>query len=221
MTIVKICGVTSYEDAQQAARVGADMLGLNFYPPSPRCLRVEAAQAIVERLRAELGVRCPVLVGVFVDETAQAMRAIAQQVGLDFVQLSGDEGAAVLHDLNGLAFKAVQPADAAQALALAQLYAPLGPSDERAPALLLDAYHPSLRGGTGAQASTEIALVLAQAVPRLLLAGGLKPDNVAERVRTIRPWGVDVASGVEGAVPGRKDPHKVREFVMRAKSLED
>jgi len=221
MTIVKICGVTTYEDAQQAACAGADMLGLNFYPPSPRYLNPEAAQAIAQSLRAALGAACPVLVGVFVDEAAEVVRAIAEHVGLDFAQLSGDEDPATLQALDGLAFKAVQPADLAQALALVEAYAPLSPQDERAPSLLLDAYHPSLRGGTGAQASTEIALALAQAVPRLLLAGGLRPDNVAERVRAVRPWGVDVASGVEGTVPGRKDPHKVREFVVRAKSLED
>ena len=217
MTIVKICGVTTYEDAHQAASAGADMLGLNFYPPSPRYLTPQVARDMAQRLRAALGPRCPVLVGVFVDETAERVRAVVQQVGLDFVQLSGDESSEMLQILGGLAFKAVQPADLAQALFMAQAYAPLGPQDERAPSLLLDAYHPALRGGTGMQASTEIALALVQAVPRLLLAGGLKPDNVAERVRTVQPWGVDVASGVEGQTAGRKDWQKVRDFVVYAK----
>lgn len=217
MTVVKICGVTTYEDAHQAASAGADMLGLNFYPPSPRYLTPQVARDMAQRLRAALGPRCPVLVGVFVDETAERVSAVVQQVGLDFVQLSGDESPEMLQILGGLAFKAVQPADLAQALLMAQAYAPLSPQDERAPSLLLDAYHPALRGGTGMQASTEIALALVQAVPRLLLAGGLKPDNVAERVRTVQPWGVDVASGVEGQTAGRKDWQKVRDFVVYAK----
>ncbi|MCS6834532.1 MAG: phosphoribosylanthranilate isomerase [Anaerolineae bacterium] len=217
MTVVKVCGVTTYEDAHQAASAGADMLGLNFYPPSPRYLLPEAAQAIVERLRAALGSRCPVLVGVFVNEPSEAVRAVVQRVGLDFAQLSGDESPEALRDLSGLAFKAVQPADLAQALSMSQAYGSLGPQDERAPSLLLDAHHPGLRGGTGAQVSAEIALALRQAVSRLMLAGGLKPDNVAERVRAVQPWGVDVASGVEGETPGRKDSQKVRDFVVHAK----
>jgi phosphoribosylanthranilate isomerase len=87
------------------------------------------------------------------------------------------------------------------------------------PSLILDAYHPSLYGGTGEQASTDVALAVRDCVPRLMLAGGLTPENIAERVAAIRPWGVDVASGVENGTPGRKDHGKMRAFIDAIRSI--
>ncbi len=213
---VKICGLTTLEDAVMAVEAGADLLGFNFYPQSPRYIAPEAATAICDMLRAELGPDCPMLVGVFVNTTVSEISRITNQVGLDFAQLSGDETDDMLIELRGIAFKAIRPMNQAMALEDVEYFSQHLPGDERAPSLLLDAYHPKLFGGTGEQASTEVALGVKERIPRLMLAGGLTPENVAERVAAIRPWGVDVASGVEAGTPGVKDAAKVREFIAAA-----
>lgn len=218
MVKVKICGVTTYEDARAAAEVGVHMLGLNFFKRSPRFIQPAEAQAICDRLRAEMGAQCPVLVGVFVNEVLGHISGVMDKVGLDFAQLSGDESDALLAELKGIGYKAIQPANQAQALEDVAYFRPTFPSDGRIPSLLLDAYHPNLRGGTGEQVSLELAKAVKASVPRLLLAGGLTPENVAERVREVQPWGVDVASGVELDTPGRKDAAKMRAFVDAALS---
>lgn len=219
MTRIKICGVTTLDDALRCAEAEADLLGLNFYPPSPRYLSPERARQIVAGLRSLLGGACPLLVGVFVNQSAAAIAHILDEVGLDAAQLSGDEPPQTLAALDGRAFKALRPRDAAEALDAAPLFAAHAPRDERLPALLVDAYHPQLYGGTGEQASEKIARAITAVVPRLMLAGGLMPDNVAERIRAIRPWGVDVASGVERA-PGVKDIERVRVFIAAVKSAD-
>jgi phosphoribosylanthranilate isomerase len=219
VTVVKICGVTTLEDALAAAQAGADMLGLNFYPPSPRYLRPEVATAIVEGLRAALGDDCPTLGGVFANETPEQVRAIRRRVGLDFVQLSGDEPVSDLALLGGYSVKGLRPRDKDEALALAKRYHPHAPNSDALPSLLLDAYHPDLYGGTGEQASVEVAAAVRAVTPRLMLAGGLTPENVAARVRAIRPWGVDVASGVEGSIKGRKDAERMRAFVEAVRGV--
>lgn len=216
MTQVKICGVTTFDNALACAEAGADMLGFNFYRQSPRYIKPEAAQVICDDLRAALGTDCPVLVGVFANEVVGTMSAISIQVGLDFVQLSGDESDAMLRELRGIGFKAIRPANLAMALDDVDYFASTLPQNERAPSLLLDAYHPNLYGGTGDQASIEVALAVRERVPRLMLAGGLTPENVGQRVAAIRPWGVDVASGVESA-PGVKAIDRVQAFIEAAK----
>jgi phosphoribosylanthranilate isomerase len=216
---VKICGVTTLADALACAEAGADLLGLNFYPPSPRYLAPDAARTITDGLRAALAGACPVLVGVFVNETVSAVNRIMAEAGLDAAQLSGDESEQVLAGLAGRAFKGIRPRDAAEARAEAGVFAPHAPSNERLPALLVDAYHKALYGGTGEQTGLDVALAARGVVPRLLLAGGLTPDNVAARVRAIQPWGVDVASGVESE-PGIKDHDRVRAFIAAARSAE-
>lgn len=215
--IVKICGVTHVDDAMLAAERGADMIGLNFYPPSPRYLEPEQAAVISEHLREELGDSRPLLVGVFVNATYNQIDEIMNVAMLDFAQLSGDESDELLHELNGRGYKAIRPPNKALAVDDANYYRKEFIADERMPSLLLDAYHPKLYGGTGEQASVEVALAVKELVPRLMLAGGLTPENVGGRVAQIRPWGVDVASGVE-AEPGVKDPHKVETFIKAAKS---
>ena len=220
-TRVKICGVTTAEDALAAARAGADMLGLNFYPPSPRCLTPQQAQDIAASLRAETGARCPTLVGVFVNEEASRVADICEEVGLDAAQLSGDEAPEALRApaLRQIAaFKSLRPRSADAAQADARLYDLGAVEDERLPSLLLDAWHPDLYGGSGEQTLDDVARAVQAVAPRLMLAGGLNPENVAERVRSLRPWGVDVASGVECA-PGIKDAGKMRAFVAAAKGL--
>lgn len=218
MTKIKICGVRSLENALMTAEAGADLIGLNFYPPSPRSLELEAAREIVQGLRLALGADCPTLVGVFVNESAAEMRGIMAAAGLDFAQLSGDEPPAAVAGMSGRAFKAIRPrALDAAAQALAE-YAASFPTDERAPGILVDAYHPKLYGGSGETASLAVAAKIRQETPRLMLAGGLTPENVAERVRAIRPWGVDVASGVESGSPGIKDRRKLRAFIQAVRS---
>lgn len=212
MTRIKICGVTSLDDALRCAEAGADLLGLNFYSSSPRYLAPERARLIAAGLRVVLGTACPLLVGVFVNAAAAAIARILDDVGLDAAQLSGDEPPQTLAALDGRAFKALRPRDAAAAQDVARLFAAHAPRDERLPALLVDAYHPQLYGGTGETAGEDVARAALGVVPRVMLAGGLTPDNVAARVRAIRPWGVDVASGIERA-PGVKDMALVRAFI--------
>jgi phosphoribosylanthranilate isomerase len=214
---VKICGITNLDDAVTASEAGADMLGLNFYKPSLRYIEPDTAQKICDILRHELGDECPVLVGVFANETVANISIITNKVGLNFAQLSGDETDDMMVELRGIAFKAIRPMNLDFALDDVNYFAEHMPGDERAPSILLDTYHPKLYGGTGEAASIEVALAVKAEVPRLMLAGGLSPENVAERVTVIRPWGVDVASGVESGEAGIKDPEKVWDFVQAAK----
>lgn len=215
---VKICGVTTLEDALVASRAGADLLGLNFFQKSPRYLVPDAARMLCDSLRAELGTSCPLLVGVFVNEIVSKISVTMEQVGLNFAQLSGDESGEMLRELRGIGFKAIRPRTLSEALDDAAYFGAAVAVDERAPSLLLDAYHPQLYGGTGDQASTEVSLAVREKTPRLMLAGGLTPENVAARVAAVQPWGVDVASGVESGTPGRKDAAKVAAFVQAAKA---
>jgi phosphoribosylanthranilate isomerase len=219
MTRVKICGVTTLDDALRCAEAGADLLGLNFYPPSPRYLPPERARLLAAGLRSLLGTACPLLVGVFVNESAAAIARILDEVGLDAAQLSGDEPPDTLAALAGRAYKALRPRDMNEALDGAHSFAANTPRDERLPALLVDAYHPQLYGGTGEQASEDVARAVITVAPRVMLAGGLTPENVAARVRAIRPWGVDVASSVERA-PGVKDMERVRAFIAATRAAD-
>jgi phosphoribosylanthranilate isomerase len=160
-----------------------------------------------------------VIVGLFVNEEWQAIVAAGMMIDFDFAQLSGNESRDTLARLAGNAVKAIRPQNREEALAGIGAYVPYAPDDERMPSLILDAYHPTLYGGTGEQASTDVALAVKAHVPRLMLAGGLTPENVAERVAAIQPWGVDVASGVENGTPGRKDIGRMRGFVDAVRSV--
>jgi phosphoribosylanthranilate isomerase len=214
MTKVKICGITSLKDALVCAQAGVDMLGFNFFKQSPRYIAPDEAAAICQALRSELGKSVPVLVGIFVNEVVSKISAVASQVGLQFAQLSGDESDAMLAELRGMGYKGIRPMNSQMALDDVQYFGKTLPTSEQAPSLLLDAYHPKLYGGTGEQASVEVALAVKARVPRLMLAGGLTPDNVAGRVAAVQPWGVDVASGVEPADnPRVKDAERVRAFI--------
>lgn len=219
MTKIKICGIKTLEDALAASQVGADMLGLNFYAPSPRSITWPDAQKIIVDLRAQLGEACPLIVGLFVNESWQTVVAAGMVVDFDFAQLSGDEQSYTLARLAGNAVKAIRPQSHDEASACIDAFMPFSSDDVRMPSLILDAYHPTLYGGTGEQASTEVALAVKSRVPRLMLAGGLTPDNIAERVAAIQPWGVDVASGVENGTPGRKDSGKMRAFIDAVRSV--
>ncbi len=213
MTQIKICGLTSFDEALAAAQAGANLLGFNFYKKSPRYIMPEAAQPICDALRQQLGEKCPLLVGLFVNEIVSNVSAITNKVGLDCAQLSGDESDDMVKELRGLAFKAIRPVNATMALDDVNYYRPHFPTNEKMPSLLLDANQPGQYGGTGTTVNIELAQTVKTEVPRLMLAGGLTPDNVAAVIVQVQPWGVDVASGVESE-PGKKDAAKVRAFVQ-------
>ncbi len=222
MIYVKICGITNLEDARDAAGAGADFLGFIFYPKSPRYIAPEAAGEIVQAIRAEFSA-APRCVGVFVDESVDAVRTIMAAAHLDLAQLHGAETPAVIAALAPRAFKALRPQTLAEAQEAFAIYAP--PSSPStvyrlsftAPDLLVDAYHPQQMGGTGQVADLEITKWLAERC-RLLLAGGLTPDNVAGAIKQVNPWGVDVSSGVE-ASKGKKDHARVKAFIAAAKRV--
>ena len=218
MTKIKICGITNLDDALAAAEAGADYLGFIFYPPSKRSITVPACQAIVRTLRARAD--CPLLTGVFVNETAETMAQILRDCRLDLAQLSGEEVPSLVADegspLYGRSYKALRPSSLAEAEAEAEWYIP-PQRDPAHPALLIDTYHPTLRGGTGETGDWAMSAHLAQTIPGLMLAGGLNAANVAAAVRQVRPFAVDVASGVE-ASPGKKDQQAVRDFIHNART---
>ncbi|HTM22700.1 MAG TPA: phosphoribosylanthranilate isomerase [Kofleriaceae bacterium] len=202
--IVKICGVTRAADAAAAAAAGADWIGINFWPGSKRRATLEQAVAAAAAARAARpGV---VIVGVFVDEEPARIDEIAGRVGLDRVQLHGDEAPAVCAGLGARAFKALALGDAGD-LARLDAYG--------CDPILVDT--PSTgRGGSGVTGDWELARRAVATGRRILLAGGLTVDNVAAAVRAVGPWGVDVASGVESA-PGIKDPERVARFIEEAR----
>lgn len=214
---VKICGITNLEDALASAAAGADYLGFIFYAPSKRAISVPAATAIVQELRRLPQV--PQLVGVFVNETVDETARILVACQLDLAQLSGEEVPYLVGDkrseLYGRAYKAIRPQSLAEAEVEAEWYAVPFEAGVQ-PTLLLDSYHPALRGGTGITADWSMAAQLAQTYPGLMLAGGLTAENVATAVRQVRPFAVDVASGVE-ATSGMKDHDLVRTFIQRAR----
>ena len=208
MTRVKMCGNTRLDDARQAVEAGADLLGFIFYPKSPRRISIGDARAISRLLRGRA-----ILVGVFVNEPIEAVESALAEAELDLAQLHGEETLATVAAFGGVAFKAMKRATVAGASA--EDYAAAGPTNPSWPELLLDADHATLYGGTGQRADEGLAASLARG-HRLLLAGGLTPENVAAAIAAVQPWGVDVASGVE-AEPGRKDHARVTEFIAQTR----
>jgi len=198
---VKICGVRRLADAQAAVAAGADFLGLNFHPPSPRYLEPEAA--------AELAAALPgvALVGVFVDAPRARVEDIAARVGLTALQFSGDEDPAYCTGWPWRTMKALRLGAGVDGPALAARYA----TDY----LMVDTLVPGMMGGTGV--ALDPALARGLPAERLFLAGGLRPETVAEVVRRVRPYAVDVASGVESR-PGEKDHARLQDFIRRAKA---
>lgn len=213
---VKICGLANFEDAWVAVEAGADLLGFILYPMSPRYVTPEQVGAITQAIHTRCGDRSPRFVGVFVDATVDQLTHAMQVAGLDYAQLQGAESPEVLAALAGRAYKALRPTSVADAEETALRYAPLG--TQNGPGLLIDAYDVHEYGGTGKKADWHAAAALAQRYPRLMLAGGLNPANVAQAIRTVQPWAVDVASGVE-IEPRRKDHDAVRAFVAAANAI--
>ena len=213
---VKICGITRLDDALAAAEAGADMLGFNFYERSPRYIAPPECARVVTSLRDRGLVTCTV--GVFVNAPPEFVLSTLEMCALDLAQLHGDEPPAMLSLLDERAFKAIRPRTPAEARSAARRYTrdEAGSRALRQPALLLDAARAGQYGGTGATVDWSLARGLAATYP-ILLAGGLRLENVGEALRMVRPWGVDVASGVELA-PGRKDHKKVAQFVAAVRN---
>ena len=210
--IVKICGIRSVEAARAAAEAGADLLGFNFAPVSKRRVDLVTAQKAIEACRRAVG--APKMAGIFVNQPLHEVVETAREVGLDYVQLSGDEDApyclAVTDRAQRRLIKAVRLGDPRGTPDLDELG---GVAD----ALLADAAVANSYGGSGQAWRWDDATGLAARFP-VLLAGGLRPDNVTQAIRAVRPWGVDVASGVE--TDGQTDPRKVKAFIERVREHE-
>jgi len=205
MTKIKICGIKTVDDALAAIDLGADLIGFNFYPKSPRYVEVGVCRGIMSRVRQIGRVTC---VGVFVNASRGEIHATMDTCGLGLAQLHGDETVEFMESLEEKSFKAFRgiPADIN------------GFVREAAPAFLVDASVKGLYGGSGVTADWDGAAELAKRYP-LLMAGGLTPENVVGAVSRVRPWGVDVASGVESS-PGRKDPGRIKAFVQAVRDGE-
>ncbi len=206
---VKICGLTNLTDAQVAVDAGADFLGFILYANSPRYIAPRQVAELLAALEMPAHVQS---VGVFVNAPVEEIVAILDETGLDLAQLHGDEPESAIAALNGRGYKALRPTDSASAQQ-ASIFTPY--PKPSAPQLMLDAYHPTIFGGTGHQADWSLAASVVPTTPRLLLAGGLTAANVHSAIATVSPWGVDVASGVE-ASKGRKDHEQVRAFIANA-----
>ena len=204
MTKIKICGIKTTNDAIAAMDAGADLIGFNFYPKSPRYVEVGMVRNIMSVVRQIGRVKT---VGVFVNASVAEICATMETLGLNLAQLHGDETPELMHALDGHAFKAFRGIPESMN----------GFERQGAPALLVDAAVKGVYGGSGVTADWNGAAELAKKYP-LLLAGGLTPENVADAVRRVKPWGVDVASGVEFAL-GRKDANKMKKFVQAVRRL--
>jgi phosphoribosylanthranilate isomerase len=234
VTKIKICGITTLEDALVAVEAGADLLGFIFYEPSPRYVAPEVVREIMSVIRdrgretedreqypRSPGLRSPVFrpifVGVFVNTPMEIVAQTLDFCQLDAAQLHGEEPPEFVNHFEGRAFKAIRPQSQEEAERLTQKYLPCSPAP-LLPCFLLDAYHPHLYGGTGHVTDWTLAANIARCYP-IMLAGSLTPANVVEAIRAVQPWGVDVSSGVE-AEKGKKNHDKVRRFVEAVRLID-
>ena len=203
MGMVKICGITNIEDASAAIEYGANALGFIFHPGSPRAVSPDRAQKIISSLPPFV-----VTVGVFVNMESSEVCKIASNTGLNIIQLHGSESPEDYVSCRKV-IKAIRVKNITDLEAISGYKA--------ASAILLDTYSSNATGGTGQTFNWEIA-VEAKKLGRIILAGGLTPQNVEEAIKLVRPYGIDVASGVEGAQAGRKDHKKMKLFIERARA---
>jgi phosphoribosylanthranilate isomerase len=208
MVKVKICGITNFEDAVAATEAGADMLGFNFYRPSSRYIEPARAREIIDQLRETETSSSVQIVGVFVDESIDSVVRIVNETRLDAVQLHGDESPEFCAQLKSLlAGKTI-----IKALRVNGSFDPRTASSYSVQAIMLDAFHEQLRGGTGRVVDWDIARAVRDLVPQLFLSGGLSPENVAQAISRVEPFAVDACSLLESS-PGRKDAPRMQEFV--------
>jgi len=198
----KICGITTVEDALAAVAAGADALGFMFYEPSRRHVTSATVSEIIRELPPFIA-----KVGVFVNEEAQTVRQIAEECGLDTLQFHGSESPEFCRQFRLKVIKAFPIRNAESLSALA---------DYDRETWLLDSYVAGKPGGTGSQFNWDLATQATERPNKVLLAGGLTPENVVKAVQTVHPYGVDVSSGVESA-PGKKDHELIRRFIDAAR----
>jgi len=203
MIKIKICGITNLEDALAAAALGADALGFNFFKKSPRYIDPAKAAEIISQLP-------PIImpVGIFVNEREEKIREIQAQTCIQTIQLHGDESPEFCQRFGARVIKAFQVKDKESIKHMAQYH--VG-------AFLLDSYHGGVRGGTGETFDWHLAVV-AKTFGRVILAGGLTPENVAEAVKLVQPYGVDVATGIERE-KGVKDHVKLKKFITEVRGV--
>jgi len=216
MVKIKICGITNLEDARAAIEAGTDMLGFNFYRASPRFIEPKNARAIIELLRsdAELSMRKVTMVGVFVDEVSpESLAGVAKEAGVDAVQLHGDDSVEFCKAVKTLLGDRIL----IKVLRVGDEFEPTEAARYDVDAIMLDAFHSELRGGTGRLVDWEIARRTVERVPRLFLAGGLAPENVADAIAAVRPYGVDACSALESS-RGKKNAERMKEFVRAARN---
>jgi len=208
-TRIKFCGVTRAADAELCAELGVDAVGLNFYPKSPRCVSPQMAAELVREMGPFV---CPV--GVFVDALPFHMQSVTEYVGLRALQTYSDKLPACDFGQSGWvpAFRVKDETG------LEHVRQFLASAEIRPAAVVIDSFVAGEMGGTGHVAPWHLLAGLDLGVP-LILAGGLTPDNVADAIRLIRPWGVDLASGIESA-PGVKDAGKMRAFVQAVREAD-
>ena len=206
MTFIKICGITSLEDALAAVDAGADALGFNFYKPSPRYIRPDAAREIINHLPKNI-----LTVGVFVNEQSpQFVEDLARDAGVTAIQLHGDESPDYCRDLN-------KPY-VIKALAAGSDFDPKLAKDYDVEAILLDTKDDVLRGGTGRVFDWSIAQKVRRLVPKLFLAGGLSLQNIEQAIISVDPYGVDACSSLE-ETPGKKNEERLRAFIKTIRSV--
>jgi len=214
MTQVKICGITSLDDARAAIAAGADMLGFNFYRVSPRFIEPHDAKTIIEALRGEIKDHSVSLVGVFVDESSpESVMRVVEETGIGAVQLHGEESVEFCQRLKQL----LNGKSLIKVLRVIGRFTPTETDAYDADAIMLDSFHNEMRGGTGHVFDWSIARSVRELVPRLILAGGLSPANVAQAIAQVNPYAVDACSSLESA-PGQKDAERMTAFVQAVRN---
>ena len=204
MTFIKICGITNLNDAHAAVAAGADILGFNFYRPSPRYIAPESAREIINTLPESI-----LTAGVFVNEgSPDAVRSIANQSGVKAVQLHGDESPDFCRALNSV----IKSFAVSGNFDIKQL------ESYEVDAIMLDTKDNRLRGGTGRVFDWSIAQQVSRLIPKLYLAGGLSPENITEAIEMVQPYAVDACSSLEDK-PGIKNHERMRVFVSKVRSV--
>ncbi len=205
MTLVKICGITNLDDAVAAVAAGADALGFNFYKPSPRYITPHEAREIIEELPDSI-----LTTGVFVnEESPDTVRSIANESGIQALQLHGDESPVYCRELASDYY-------VIKTFAVSDSFDSQTTKEYEVEAIMLDTKHNRLRGGTGRVFDWSVAQRLAHTIPKLFLAGGLSPENIENAIKTVRPFAVDACSSLE-ARPGKKDEERMRVFINRVR----
>jgi phosphoribosylanthranilate isomerase len=215
MVRIKICGITNLADGRAAIAAGADLLGFNFYRPSPRFVEPQDARTMIDALRPDIKKvsRTVTMVGVFANEPAESVVRIAEETRIAAIQLHGDESVEFCRKLKTLLpdrflVKVIRASGAAVTERAAEY---------DVDAIMLDSFDAELRGGTGRTVDWTLARHTGEAVPRLFLAGGLSLENVREAIDAVQPYAVDACSALESS-PGLKDPERMNAFVRAVRN---